>query len=166
MVKHFTQNNITTITLSPNRSATWAEAKMIVFIMALCVLLIASIWALLGMWLILPFAGFEVALLAFLMHKVNRHCYSKQIITINPKTLIIECGIQYPIFNWQFERHKTHLSVIEAESSFDRPHMILTDENISIELGQFLNQQDCLIARNLLKHNGVMEVSNKWWKRQ
>ncbi|MFA3789851.1 DUF2244 domain-containing protein [Aliiglaciecola sp. SL4] len=164
MVKHFTDTNHTRITLSPNRSVSWAEVKLVVFCIAVFVLLIAAIWAFLGVWLVLPFAGFEVALLAFLMHKVNRQCCTKQVITINPQRVVIECGIQQPVFKWQFNRQTTHLSVIEAESAFDRLQMILTDDTISIKLGEFLNQQDCLIACDLLTRNGIMTVSNKWWK--
>ncbi|GAB2695945.1 DUF2244 domain-containing protein [Aliiglaciecola sp. 3_MG-2023] len=164
MVKHFTQNKHTIITLSPNCSASWKEIKLVVLLITVFVLLIAIIWAFLGIWLILPFAGFEVALLAFLMHKVNRRCYSQQVITINPDKVQIECGVKQPVFKWQFERRKTHLSVIEAENAYDRLQMMLTDEKISIKLGEFLNQQDCVIARDLLTQNGIMEVNDKWWK--
>ncbi|GAC13558.1 DUF2244 domain-containing protein [Aliiglaciecola lipolytica] len=166
MVKQFTQNNQTTITLSANRSATWNEVKLVVLLMAAFTFMIAIIWALLGVWLILPFAGFEVALLAFLMYRVNLNCLTKQIITIDATRIVVECGIRKPTITQQLDRRLTHLSVIEAQGAFDRPQMKLADENCSIPLGPFLNQTDCIIARDLLNQLGIIEVSNKWWKQR
>ena len=73
----------TVIRLLPNRSATWANTKLLMAAMIFFVMVIALAWAFVGAWVILPFAGFEVGLFALLMYKVSRFTYSKQIITIN-----------------------------------------------------------------------------------
>ncbi|GAA0858233.1 DUF2244 domain-containing protein [Aliiglaciecola litoralis] len=154
----------TRIELSPNRSASWKEVKILICVISTVVLLIATAWSIAGAWLILPFAGFEVGLLALLMYRVSLYCHSKQVLTITPKSITFECGIKQPYFRWQFVRTATHVNVVEAETQFDRPKMVLTDDRISIPLGEFLNQQDCHLARTVFKQAGLMEISNKWWK--
>lgn len=154
----------TTIILKPNRSATWFEVKLFVAAIGIFVISIALVWSLLGVWIILPFAGFEVGLLAILMYKVNLACHSKQVITIVSGYIVVECGIKAPSFSWRFSKEQAQLNVIEAETSFDRPTMILSDNQLSIKLGDFLNQDDCKIAREKFKQAGVIEISNRWWK--
>lgn len=154
----------TTIILKPNRSASWSEVKLVVGAIGIFVISIALVWSFLGVWIILPFAGFEVGLLALLMYKVNLACHAKQVITVVSGAIIVECGIKSPSFAWRFCKEQTQLTVIEAETSFDRPTMILSDDQLSIKLGDFLNQSDCKIARKTLKQAGIIEISNRWWK--
>lgn len=156
----------TTIILSPNRSVTWRESKIIVSIMAVFVLLVALCWAFVGAWIILPFAGFEVGLLALLMYRVNLHCHSKQVITIADGKIIVQSGIKRPTLHWEFDKALTQLNVKEAETEFERTELALTDQMSSLPVGEFLNQQDSLLARDYLKQAGIIEVSNKWWKKQ
>ncbi|WJG08229.1 DUF2244 domain-containing protein [Aliiglaciecola sp. LCG003] len=163
MVNTQIDSSATIIELSPNRSVSWQQAKLVVTVMAVFVLLIATLWALLGAWFILPFAGFEVALLAWLMYRVNLNCHARQVLTITPSKVTFECGISHPVFRWQFNRLDTHLRVTEVETSFDRLQFVLSDEHISIRIGDFLNQQDCCLARKAFKHAGLREISNKWW---
>ncbi|TRY29319.1 DUF2244 domain-containing protein [Aliiglaciecola sp. M165] len=165
MVKSKTQQNATIIELTPNRSASWRDVKILLIAIGLFVMLIATAWAFVGVWVILPFAGFEVGLLALLMYKVSLRCHNKQVITISKEKVVFECGIKSPEFVWRFNRAETHLAITEATARFDRPQMVLTDDNVSIELGDFLNQSDCELARDTFKQAGIVEVSNHWWKR-
>lgn len=154
----------TTIILKPNRSASWLEVKWFIAVIGFFVISIALIWSMFGAWVILPFAGLEVGLLGLLMYRVSLNCHAKQVITIATQEIIVECGIKRPTFSWQFAKKDTHLNIIEAETSFDRPKMILSDEKVSLKLGDFLNQNDCNLARNSFKKAGLIEVSNHWWK--
>jgi uncharacterized membrane protein len=164
MVNTHHYDNHVQIELLANRSATWREAKILIAVIATFVFTIALAWTWVGVWIILPFAGAEVGLLALLMYQVNLNCYQKQIITISRQSIGFECGIKKPVFRWQFPRNATHISVLEPETQFDRPRMVLTDNNISIQLGEFLNQQDCQLARESFKRAGLLEVSDQWWK--
>lgn len=164
MVKAHSSDDITRIELSPNKSATWKEVKILISVVSAIVLAIALAWSFMGAWLILPFAGLEVGLLAILMYRVSLYCHSRQVVTISPRSITFECGIKQPFFRWQFTRTSAHVSVLEADSEFDRPRMILTDDTISIQLGEFLNQQDCQLARTSFQQAGLVEVSNRWWR--
>lgn len=163
MVETLKNSDSTTIVLTPNRSATWQQSKVLVIIIGIFVLTIAIAWSFVGAWVVLPFAGLEVGLLAFFMHKVCRKTYKKQVITIAPDQITVQVGIETPQKVWKFDTRATHISVVEPEHSMDKIKIHLTYSNGKIEVGEFLNQQDCTIARQTLLDAGLMVCSNKWW---
>lgn len=164
MVKTYEQIEQTTIILTPNRSASWAESKILLMVVGTFVMLIATVWSLAGAWLVLPFAGIEIALLSLLMYVVNRKTYQKQVITLARSGIKVEYGVELPTQTYEFEFRDTHLKVIEAEHSMDKARLTLSDNKTSLEIGAFLNQQDCCSVRHVLKQAGLMECNNKWWK--
>lgn len=164
MVTTQTIDTKTTIILRPNRSATWQEVKWVMAVISIFVLAVAIAWSFVGAWFVLPFAGLEVGLFAYFMYRVCLNCHEKQVITIVDNTITVESGIKTPSFHWEFSRPDTHLAVTQPETEFDKHHLVLSDEVMSIQLGKFLNRQDCILARHCLKQAGLMEVSNKWWK--
>ena len=80
------------LTLSPNRSANWVQTKLLITTMAFFVLIIALAWTLVGAWLVLPFAGIEVALLWFIAYKVSLYTYQQQVITITATSIELQLG--------------------------------------------------------------------------
>lgn len=152
-----------TIVLTPNRSATWKQSKILVSVIAVFVLTIAVAWSFVGAWFVLPFAGIEVGLLAFFMHKVCRMTYQKQVITINQDKITLQAGIENPGETWEFDTRSTHVSVQEPEHSMDKIKIHLNDSNACVEVGEFLNQQDCTTTKESLEEAGLMICSNKWW---
>ena len=73
--------------LTPNRSASWQDTKWLMLIFAVAVFTIAIGWAVVGVWIILPFAGVEVVLLIFIMYQVSRSTYRWETIDIAPHTI-------------------------------------------------------------------------------
>ncbi len=164
MVATQTYGAQTRVILSPNRSANWQQIKWVVILMTVFVLCIAIAWSLVGAWMVLPFAGIEVGLFGFFMYRVNRLCHSQQVITILDKSIVVECGIESPTSVYHFERNATHLAITEPKSNMDKPQLVLCDDNRHFEIGQFLNQDDSKLAKRTLIANGLIPVSNQWWK--
>ena len=152
------------LTLQPNRSANWRQNKIIIMLMAAFVMIIAIAWAVVGVWIILPFAGFEVGLLAFLMYRVSYSTYQKQIITIHPDTVIFQAGVYYPKRIYSFNKDKLSVKTIEAKSEFEQTKINLDDGQQTITIGQFLNQPDRVITLAHLENAKLHIQINKWWK--
>lgn len=135
--------------------------------MATVILIIALAWSLVGAWVVLPFAGFEICLLTYLMYRVSYASYQKQIITITTHTLVLQMGTYYPQQQWVFKRQNMHLSIIEAQADneFSTTELRLHDEQIMVEIGNFLNQHDRKLALVYLQQQGLRVQSNKWWHR-
>ena len=164
MVSLETRSGGATLTLKPNRSASWAETKWLIAIMAAFVFTIAIAWSFVGAWVILPFAGLEVGLLALLMYKVSYATYQRQIIEIETHRITIETGVYRPHTRIEFDRADTHLDVVEANTSFEIPTLKLVSQNRQVVIGEFLNRDDRLKARESLKQIGIPVCSDKWWR--
>ncbi|MFT5314064.1 MAG: putative membrane protein [Paraglaciecola sp.] len=163
MVNACTRVNESIITLSPNRSANWLQTKILIVSIGLFVLLIALAWSVAGVWMILPFAGFEVSLLAFLLYRVSYSSYQKQLITIDSQHVRFEAGVYFPKQSRSFTRDAAKLAIIEPQGPYGLTKISLGDKNSIVELGCFLNQDDRKIALRYLKEAGLRVHSNKWW---
>lgn len=164
MVDTQNQHDQTIIVLTPNRSASWHEVKVVVWVMVTFVMIIAIAWTFVGAWIVLPFAGLEVGLLALFMYRVNRQCHAQQVITLREQDIVIECGITCPVDVYRFNRYKTHLAITEAANPFDKVQLLLQDDEQQFTVGQFLNQHDSELARRALISAGLVPVSNLWWE--
>ena len=61
-------DNLATIVLRPNNSASWKANMQIVASLAFIAFCISTYFALQGLWLIFPFAGLEVCFLLFCLY--------------------------------------------------------------------------------------------------
>jgi uncharacterized membrane protein len=164
MVKLKHKHESIIITLQPNRSANWQQNKIIIMVMAAFVMIIAIAWSVVGVWIILPFAGFEVGLLTYLMYRVSYSTYQKQIITINNHTVTFESGTYYRKQCLHFEKDKISVVTIQAQTDYEQTHITLKDNQQSVVIGQFLNQQDRQTILSHFKKAQLYVHSDKWWK--
>lgn len=153
-----------TITLMPNRSATMRQTNMIIAGVSLFVLIIAIGWGLAGAAFVLPFAGIDVLLFAYFMHKVCYQTYEKQVITIDESNVLFQSGKQSVEHSIKLHRPSTYLSISEPKSPRDPTVLNLTDSDERIELGAFLTHEDKAEARSVFKQAGLREVNEQWWK--
>ena len=164
MVKLKHKHESIILTLQPNRSANWQQNKIIIMVMAAFVMIIAIAWSVVGVWVILPFAGFEVGLLAFLMYRVSYSTYQKQIITIDKDTLTFDAGVYYPKSHYSFNKHKLVVKTTEPQTEYEQTHITLEDELQKVVVGQFLNQQDRKTTLAHFRKAQLHVQKEKWWK--
>ena len=136
------------IELSPNRSATWQQTKLIIFVMIAIVMIIAVAWAFVGAWFVLPFAGLEVGLFAFLMYRVSRYTYSKQVVFVNKNDVVIEEGFSKNRIRQVLNRKNLHVAYWESELDWELPRIALKNEHNELEIGKFLNLEDRKKTKN------------------
>lgn len=164
MVKLKRKDNLVILTLQPNRSANWRQNKIVIFAITGFVMFISIIWSLIGAWLILPFAGIEVGLLAFLMYRASYSSYQKQIITIGCEQVLFEAGVYYPKCCYAFSKNNLSVYTTEANTEFEQTQISLQDGQQTIHVGQFLNQSDRITALSHFKKANLHIHSDKWWK--
>lgn len=153
-------NDTTVICLLPNRSATWAQTRLFLFVICGMTLAIGVFWAFVGAWLVLPFSGLEAALVAYVLYRVCHGTYQRQVITCSPERLLVQVGTHYPKRSWQLERARAHLSVTDGRHPLDPVQLRLVDGNHSIEVGAFLNRDDKAEALRALKRAGLQVRSS------
>lgn len=149
------QDDSVVITLLPNRSATWEETRVFVLLICGTTLAIGVFWAFIGAWAVLPFSGLEAGLVGWLMYRVCKATYQRQVITCSADAVLVQFGTSFPKRSWALERARTSLAVVEAEHHLGIPKLSIYDPSHSIELGSFLNKDDKDAALAALKSAGL-----------
>lgn len=165
MVISYTRNDTTVITLQPNQSASREQTRLFFCLVAGTTLLVALFWTFNGAWLVLPFAGLEVAVLAYVMNRVFRDSRHMQVITIAQDAVKLEEGNTHPEKVWHFDREDLYLAVQVPDNPVELMRLRFVSEQGEIPLGSFLNQQDLKLTREALQQAGIVHCSNQWWVR-
>ncbi|MDF1644083.1 MAG: DUF2244 domain-containing protein [Pseudomonadales bacterium] len=136
------ENGTGYILLQPNMSASWRTNLMVVgFLTFMCTVVSSYMWYL-GAVLVLPFAGAEVILLAvatgFFFHKNS----FREVIHFYEDEVVIEKGRRYPERHWKIQRNWVQLFVRNADHIRYLPTVSLGSMGRSIEIGEFLNEED------------------------
>lgn len=139
------------IVARPNLSATWRANLWLVLLLSIPVFVIAIGFALLGAWVILPFAGLELLVLAGALYRVSWKLQYRHVITVSGDSVTIDKGYHCPLQHWRFARASAGLSVTAERHPWDGPELCMHDRNESVRLGEFLNREDSLKLLNLLQ---------------
>ena len=166
MVTSEQQGNTIVITLLPNRSATWRQTKYFLLFFACVSLTIAFYWVAQGAWVVLPFAGIEIALLSLMMYRVSWLTYRRQIITVSPDSIRMEMGVHYPSHSWQIQRFGAVLHVEKPETRFGPVRLMVKQSGHSAEVGHFLNQQDKQQTEQVFKEAGIQVHRHVDWPQE
>lgn len=156
----------TRVTLTPNRSLEWSAVKFYLLLFILPALIISIGWLAVGVWIILPFAGLELCLLAFFMYRVCYQNYRQQQIIINKNHVTVWSGIHTPEQTFEFPRLECYLKVSPPLKPMDSLMLTLVTDKDSIAIGDFLNNDDRQLARKSLTAAGLIECSNLWFKKR
>jgi uncharacterized membrane protein len=163
MVTINTNNDVTTIILSPNRSTEWKDIKKWLLFISLPSMIVALGWLFVGVWIILPFAILELSLLTYIMYSVCYKNYRKQLITIEGKNVTFSSGIGKISREYVFTRPDCFLSVTTPRKPIDNLELALKNDLYTIPVGEFLNPDDRANARRTIRDAGVIEISSRWW---
>lgn len=144
------------ITLLPNRSADWPQTRLFVLLICGTTLAIGLFWTFVGAWAVLPFSGIEAALVAWLLYRVCRATYQRQVITVAPDRLRVQFGMRFPQRSWDFDPASARIAVAAPRHHLDGPRLQLYDGVHSIELGSFLNKEDRQLALASLRQAGLV----------
>jgi uncharacterized membrane protein len=135
----------------PDQSASWRTNVLLLLALAVPVLAIAAVFAVLGAWLILPFAGLELLALGTALYHVNWKQQYRHVITVSADSVWIAKGHYAPRRRWRFPRQNTALTITAEQHPWDRPALCVHDRLESVSLGEFLNREDSLKLIELLQ---------------
>ena len=128
--------------LRPNRSASWAEIKLFFALVAGVSIAIATTFALLGFWPVLPFAGAELALLWLcLCHNAARG-RETEVIDIDERNVDVRRGLNDPQRHWTFDRAWARIRMEPAAARLHPSRLLLGSHGRSVRLGSFLPEDE------------------------
>ena len=163
MVEHVVEDGTTMVRLSPNRSASWFESKIFLAIMCVPMFIIAIGWTILGAWPILPFAGIDFLLLAYVTYRVCYRSYQHDWIKVEKDKITVHNGVGDKASEQVMLRSHTNLYVKKPVKPMDLIQLRLADHKTDLKIGEFLNQEDREQVRNVLIGAGIIECVDRWW---
>mgnify|MGYP002336357688 FL=1 len=139
----------------PNRSLSPKQQQRVFWVVAIPCIVIAVVFAGLGYWLVLPFAGLEIGLLAWAFERLRRHDGDYESITIDGDRLDLAWRYAGETGHREFNTHWAQAECV-CEQHQNRCRFRVRSHGESIELGRFLNDQDRIklaqsVRANLLK---------------
>ncbi len=126
---------------SPNRSLSRAQQRAVFWIVAIPCLGIAAIFALLGYWLTLPFAGLEIGLLAWAFESLREREGDFETITLEDDRMILEWRAAGVSGRREFNRHWVSV-VCECGGGDHDCRLGLRSHGITVAFGRHLADPD------------------------
>ena len=133
---------MTRIVLTPNRSLNWRGNQYVILSLLLISALISTGFALVGAWVILPFAGIEICALAGCLYYVSWKLSYCHVLEFKSDVLSVEKGVYFPKHAWRFPVHEVAAHVATPRHDWDGPLIHLVHRQESILVGEFLNKAD------------------------
>ena len=131
-----------TIVLRPNNSASWQFNIKIVASLAIIAFCSSIYFALQGLWLIMPFAGLELAFLTTCLYLRLRANISMEVITFDETSVTVERGHYEAEQSWKYHRLWAKIFVKGPVTRGRQKQVFIRSHGKELELGSFLNKQD------------------------
>ena len=128
----------TRFVLSPNCSISWPELLLFYLLTCVVALAIGLFFTLQGLWLVLPFSGFEMLALGIGLYITSRKVYQREVITLDPKHTRIEKGVQRIDQSWEFQTPWIQVTDQPPDHRSPRRKLTISMTGESVEVGRFL----------------------------
>lgn len=151
------------IEIRPNCSLTARSAR--VFFASACVVPfgMGGFLALKGFWPILPFAGLEMALLAWALKVSLERRFHSQTITLTESDVSIESRQRLAIERVVFPRHWAQVKLRRPAASLHPSRLTIESHGRQCELGSFLTEEERRgLALRLQRLIGRVNESPSW----
>ena len=86
------RDKVSRVVIRPNRSLSWRQSMMFLGAIAVPLLLVSVVLASRGLWLVLPFAGMELAALFAAIYVVSHAAQRCEVVSIGESMVTIEKG--------------------------------------------------------------------------
>ena len=141
-VQHVNDNTSCRFILRPNQSLSWRGNQFFLFVLAMVCLGVAIPLALMGFWVILPFAGLELAAVACGLYIAARRGQRQEVIDINGDTIQIESGYQQPEKRWVLTRIWARVILERCTKQWYPSRLLIRSRGHTVEVGSFLNEDE------------------------
>ena len=138
------------ITLSPNSSLTGIYRIIFLASISFICVGIATVFYFFGAYLILPFAGIEIAILLIAFYLSFKWSSRKELIYISQDVVRIEKGIHKAEYLW--EEFRTFTSFQIAKDANKSLRLSFRSKGDNVIVGDFLNEDDKNILINEIRN--------------
>ncbi|MEZ5459049.1 MAG: DUF2244 domain-containing protein [Steroidobacteraceae bacterium] len=133
---------VQSLTLTPNCSLTPRTAWTFFGSLCLVTSVVAALATAQGFWPVLPFAGLELGLLGWAMHRSLQRRHHRQTITITDESVEIEEVDVERRERVVFQRYWARVKMRAADSPLHPSQLLIESHGRRCEIGRFLNEQE------------------------
>ncbi len=134
------------VVILPNRSLSWHQSMLFLGAIAVPLVLISTVLAARGFWLILPFAGLELAALFACIYVVSHACRRCEVVSIGESLVTVEKGRDRgrgslsggPQQRTDFARGWVRVELSQARDHWYPRRLWIGASGQRVELGEFL----------------------------
>lgn len=130
------------IVVRPNRSLTRRQLQLVFLVIAGICLSIASVFAVLGMWPVLPFAGAEVIAvgIGFYLSAVSGR--ETEVVSVNSDEVAVEKVRSRLTQRWVTQRAWAQIRLLPPRIRWYPTRLVIRSHGKQVELGAFLNEDE------------------------
>lgn len=130
------------IILRPNASWSWQANLYLLYTLTGISLVISLAFMLMGAWLVLPWSGGALIVLAACTWYCVRQCNRQEVITLSEDEVVIERGIRAPRERRTYQRTWAQFLIKPAAHPWDPAMVSIRSRGEEDEIGSFLNSAD------------------------
>jgi len=128
--------------IRPQRSATWRQNLFLFAAIAVVAVPLATVWSVVGFWLILPICLLQLAFVLAAFWISNRALLAREVVTIEPERIVIEAGHRQPERRFELGRHWAQVLLDRNGPRNGRRRLIIRSRGEAVECGRFLNEEE------------------------
>jgi uncharacterized membrane protein len=138
--------------ITPNCSLSWRGAKWFFCIAFATSLTIATGFAMMGAWMVFPFAGLEMAALATVLYLCARHSTRREVVAIDDQTVRVMKGRRTPEEDYHFNRAWARVEVIQSHKDWYPSRLLICSHGREVEVGNCLCEEEKQLLAKKLSH--------------
>ncbi len=144
MIEHYTDPDraLRFFVLRSDSSLSWQANKFLLAGISVIALTIAGAFMMMGLWLILPFSGLEVAALWVMMYAVKLRQRAQEVLRVSDYDIVVQRGRHLPEHELKFPRHWTRLVVRQGPTELHPKRLYLRCYGQETEVGCALGPHD------------------------
>ena len=138
------------VVIRPNQSLSWRQSMVFLGAIAVPLLLVSVVLAWRGFWLVLPFAGVELAALFVCIYVVSHACRRCQVVSVDGSTVVVEKGKERgrqagtggPDVRMAFARDWARVELVPASRRWHPRRLWIGASGKRVEIGEFLVDEE------------------------
>ena len=128
--------------VQPNHSISWSDTVLIYIGILAVSVIVAGGFALLGLWMVLPFAGLEMMLVAVVLYRCALRARFYEIIAIDNDRIKIERNCNRPGQPISFQRYWARVQLVPPSRRNEASRLLVSSHGKSVEIGTWLNETE------------------------
>ncbi|MFT7300338.1 MAG: putative membrane protein [Porticoccus sp.] len=148
------------VVLTPNQSLSWQGNMWVIVVFSMATILFALPIALLGGWVVIPFAVLQILALTYGLYSTFKKLNHREVITLQDGQLFLHRGSNKVDASWVFSTSSVKILIEEQDHPVTPPDINLVAEGHCYNLGVFLNKADRLELADTLKNHLNLRITN------